>query len=75
MRDNRYPVIEFGFANLTQRLIEVAEEDLAYDECEAEYYGGAKVDDRACSVIEVVHPHPRDHFRWLAVGKKPASQL
>ena len=64
MRDNRYPITEFGFANLTQRLIEAAQRDLQYKECEVKYYQGAKVDDRVCLAIEVRHPVQRDHFRF-----------
>ncbi len=64
MRDNRYPITEFGFENLVRRVIEVAEEELAYDECEVKYYENAKVDQRNCLVIEVRHPVRREHFRY-----------
>ncbi len=67
MRDNRYPITEFGIENLVRRVIEVAEEELAYDECEVKYYENAKVDKRNCLVIEVRHPVKRDHFRYYLV--------
>ena len=62
MRDNKYPVTAFGFENLLVRVMEVAENDLQYDECQVRTVAGAKVDDRICTMYEVVHPFARDHF-------------
>ena len=46
------------------RLIKVIEEDLSYDECQVQFYKNAKVGDRVCTRIEVVHPVERDHFQY-----------
>jgi len=64
MQGNRYPITEIGILNLVRRLIEVAEADTKYGECEVKYYQGAKVGDRVTTCIEVVHPVPRRNFRF-----------
>ncbi len=64
MRENRYPITEVGFERLTDRLIEVIENDMLYDECEVTFYKGAKVNGRSCTRVEVVHPIERDHFEF-----------
>ena len=64
MRGNRYPITEIGILNLTKRLIEVAEEDKKYQECEVKFYNGAKIDGRPCTCIMVTHPVPRKNFRF-----------
>ncbi len=62
MKDQRYPLTELGILNLTQRLVEVAEKDVKYGECEVKFYPGAKINGRVCTCIEVVHPVPRRNF-------------
>jgi hypothetical protein len=64
MRDNKYPITAFGFENLTKRLLDVAEQDMAYGECLVREIRGAKVDDRICTAYEVKHPVPRPYFRF-----------
>ena len=64
MRGNRYPITEIGFVTMVRRLIEVAEEDIKYGECEVTFHPGAKVQDRVCTCIQVVHPVPRRNFRF-----------
>jgi hypothetical protein len=64
MRDNRYPITEFGIENMVMRLIEVAREDLNHGECEVKFFKNAKVEGRQCTGIQVVHPVPRAHFRY-----------
>jgi len=62
MEGNRYPITQIGIANLTHRLIEVAEHDKKYGECDVQFRKGAKVNDRVCTIIEVTHPIPRRNF-------------
>ena len=64
MRGNRYPITEIGFVTMVRRLIEVGEEDVKYGECEVKFYPGAKIEDRVCTCIQVVHPKPRRNFRF-----------
>jgi hypothetical protein len=62
MKDQRYPLTELGILNMTRRLVEVGEDNKRYGECEVKYYEGAKINGRACTMIEVVHPFPRKNF-------------
>jgi hypothetical protein len=64
MNGRHYPLTEIGLSNLVRRLIEVGDEDVHRDECEVTYLRGAKVNKRLCTVIQVVHPVPRDYFRF-----------
>ncbi len=62
MRGNRYPITELGIRRLTERLIEVGENDSQYGECEVKVTKGAKIKDRTATVIQVIHPTPRREF-------------
>jgi hypothetical protein len=62
MAGQRYPINNSGIAFLTKRLIEVAEQDRKYGEVEVHFYKDAKVGDRSCLLIEVIHPVPRRVF-------------
>lgn len=64
MQDNRYPITEIGFKNLIKRLVEVANEDMQYGECEVKYYPGAKINGRVCTMAQVTHPVRRPYFRY-----------
>ena len=62
MRDNRYPMTEIGILTMVRRLVEVGERDTKYGECEVKYFKGAKINNRICTCIQVVHPVPRRNF-------------
>jgi hypothetical protein len=64
MRDNRYPITEFGIENLLARLIQVAQEEMQHGECEVNIFDNAKLDGRSCTAIEVRHPVRRDYFLY-----------
>ncbi|MCA9240709.1 MAG: DUF1571 domain-containing protein [Planctomycetales bacterium] len=64
LQENRYPVTDIGFLNLTKRLIEVMQEDMQHDECAVKYFKNAKIGDSVCTRIVVEHPHRRDYFRY-----------
>lgn len=64
MQGNRYPITEIGILNLVRRLIEVGEQDIQYGECEVKFFEGAKINNRECTCIQVVHPVPRRNFRF-----------
>ncbi|MGQ9504285.1 MAG: DUF1571 domain-containing protein [Thermogutta sp.] len=64
MQNNRYPITEIGVLNLVRRLIEVGEQEVKYGECEVKFFEGAKINDRTCTCIQVVHPVPRRNFRF-----------
>jgi len=62
MKDNHYPITEAGVRNLTKRLIEVAENDVKYGECEVKFYKNAKINGSSTTCVQVVHPTPRKNF-------------
>lgn len=64
MKENRYPITDIGFKRMVERLLNVIDNDIKYNECEVTFYKGAKINDRTCTRIEVIHPIERDHFRF-----------
>ncbi len=64
MQGQRYPITEIGVENLGRRLLEVAEHDKQFGECEVNFFPAAKVNGRVCTCIQVVHPVPRRNFRF-----------
>jgi hypothetical protein len=66
MEGQRYPLTELGILNLTKRLVQVAEQDIKYGECEVKFFKNAKIKqesgDRVCTCIQVKHPVPRRNF-------------
>ncbi len=64
MSGRHYPLTEIGLVNLVRRLVEVGQQDLKYGECEVQYFANAKIDEQRCTIIQVVHPLPRDAFRY-----------
>ena len=65
MRGNKYPITDIGILNLIDKLLEVGRHDAKYGECEVNYYDeDVAVDDRPCTLIEVVHPVPRKSFQF-----------
>jgi hypothetical protein len=62
MKDARYPITDIGLTHLTERLLEIARQDRRYGEVEVHYFSGAKVNDRTCTLIEVMHPIERRVF-------------
>lgn len=63
MRGNRYPITEVGIENLTKRLVEVADNDRLFGECDVKMED-SKINDRKCTMLQVVHPVPRKNFRF-----------
>ena len=64
MEGGHYPITQIGILNLSRRLTEFAEKDLERGECEVKVLHDAKVDDRPCTCIEVVHPVKRPYFLY-----------
>jgi hypothetical protein len=62
MSGQRYPITELGIENLTKRLIQVAENDKKFGECEVKFFNGAKINGRTSTCIQVTHPVPRKNF-------------
>lgn len=62
MSGNRYPITDVGVLNLVERLVEIGEKDTQYGECEVQFFQGAKINNRDCTCIQVIHPVPRRNF-------------
>ena len=55
---------EIGVENLARRLVEVAEDDKQFGECDVNFFPNAKVNGRICTCVQVSHPVPRRNFRF-----------
>ena len=59
-RESRYPINQIGFDQIMERLIDLANADLKADpqgkNTVVTYFRNAKLKDRSCTHIEVVHP-------------------
>jgi hypothetical protein len=68
MQGQKYPITELGIRNLTARLIEVAENDMKFGECQVEWTMntqiGQDVNARKVTCLEVTHPVARKEFRF-----------
>jgi len=68
MRGQKYPITEMGVLNLIDKLLEVGYKDSKFGECNVKYYegvnAGSKESPRECTMIEVVHPVPRQNFTF-----------
>ncbi len=64
MQGNRYAITEIGVENLARRLVEVAEHDKQFGECDVQFFPNAKVNGRVCTCVQVTHPVPRRNFRF-----------
>jgi hypothetical protein len=62
MKDNRYPITEVGIENLIVQLIDRGERDRQRGECEVTFHKDANINGRKCTMLQVVHPHPRPYF-------------
>ncbi len=56
MQGQRYPIYDIGFENLGMKLIEKGKHDRNYGNIEVKFFKNAKINDRSCTMIEVVHP-------------------
>ena len=64
MRGQRYPITKSGIRNLTAELIEIAESDVKFAECDVTLNKNVKIDGRAVTMIEATHPTARKNFKF-----------
>ncbi len=62
MMGQRYPITKIGLQVLAEELIDRGESQRKFGECEVRFAKDAKVGQRKCTLIQVVHPHRREHF-------------
>lgn len=74
MYGNRFPITEFGIHRLTQRMIEIGDREMQYDDCAVKIVDDVQLDDRPCVQIEITHavkvPHFDYHQARLYIDKK-----
>ncbi len=63
MKGQKYPITKLGLRNLMTELIEVASNDINFLECSVRT-AQSKINGRAATLIEVVHPVERANFRF-----------
>ena len=63
MRGQKYPITKLGLRKLMTELIDVANNDVKFGECEVRN-AQCNINKRPCTVIEVVHPVQRSNFRF-----------
>ena len=60
LRESRYPITELSLETVARQMIEKAQDDLRYDplarNTEVTFFQGARVEDRPCTRVRVVHP-------------------
>ena len=64
MEGNLYPITNIGMENLTTKLINMYRYEMNYGECDVKLFPGARVDQRECTCVQVVHPVPRRNFKF-----------
>lgn len=64
MHGNLYPVTEFGIKRMIERMIDLGEKELAYEDCEVRIDQDASCNDHPCIRIEVCHPVRREYFQY-----------
>ena len=64
MEGNRYPITDFGFRRLSERFLERCKYEMQFGECDVRVIEGARVNDRVCTCVEIVHPVKRSEFRY-----------
>ena len=62
MKGNRYPIFEVGFKNLIAKMKAFGLKDREHDECEVTITRDVLVDNRPCTMIQVLHPTKREYF-------------
>ena len=66
MSGQRHPITDVGMRNLTDKLIKMWEAETKFAECEVTILPGKKVEGRSATMVQVVHPIPRQNFKFNA---------
>ncbi len=67
LSESRYPITEVGVKTLIRRLIEVGMHELEYGDCQVRVAEGARLDNRACTLIQVLQNRRREDPSWKLV--------
>ncbi len=63
MKGQRHPITSVGIRNLTAKLIKVYEGETKYGECEVTTNADTKINGRPTTMVQIIHPQPRQNFR------------
>ncbi|MCA9140622.1 MAG: DUF1571 domain-containing protein [Planctomycetales bacterium] len=64
MRGQRYSIKEIGIENLLQKFLAIGSQDREHGECDVKIHSDINFGTSTCTVVEIVHPQRRDHFRF-----------
>lgn len=64
LKENRYPITNFGMEKLMDAIVEQLEGELKHAESTVQVYPQAKIGELECRMFEVTHPKERPHFRF-----------
>jgi hypothetical protein len=66
MSGQRHPITDVGIRNLTAKLMKMWEAEMQFAECDVTVLPGKKVEGRTATMVQVVHPVPRQNFKFNA---------
>ena len=66
MSGQRHPITDIGIRNLTAKLTKMWEAEMQFAECDVTTKPGAKVEGRTTTMVQIVHPVPRQNFKFHA---------
>jgi Protein of unknown function (DUF1571) len=66
MKGQKHPITDVGIRNLLSKLSKIWEAETKFTESEVTTKAGAKIDGRSTTMIQVVHPVPRQYFKFYA---------
>jgi hypothetical protein len=64
MSGQRHPITDVGIRNLTAKLTRMWTAEIQFAECDVTTKPGAKVEGRTATMVQVVHPVPRQNFKF-----------
>ncbi len=64
MKGQKHPITDVGIRNLTAKLTKMWEAETKFAECEVTINTDSKISNRPATMLQVVHPIPRQDFRF-----------
>ncbi len=64
MRENHYPINQFGMVAMVDAVIAQWEQEMKFSETEVAYFPSAKFGDIDCQMYQTTHPAPRSNFKF-----------
>jgi hypothetical protein len=64
MAGSRHPITCIGILNMTRMFREQGAAETQFGECEVRFMPGARIDNRSCTCMQMVHPVPRREFKY-----------